>query len=445
MPQLPSYVQRLAAAMVSGDWNQQAILERSRAAARSRGRWLTRLVQQVCEAWLDRPPLQSKLATFIAEGDYVTWQQGDRIVPAIVFSPSMHPGSFTCIRPLPNISTWMRLAEWLNISPGELDWFADIQGRQRHIPTGRLQHYRYNWVRKRHGSARLIEAAKPRLKEIQRRLLHEILELIPPHAAAHGFRAAHSVRSFVEPHAGRPIVLRIDLRDFFPSIPAAQVLALFMAVGYPETVARVLTGLCTNRVPSSILEEVPEGVSAEEFRRLSGLYGRRHLPQGAPTSPALANLCAFALDCRLSGLARAAGGTYTRYADDLLFSGDEDFARSARRFHVHAAAIAMDENFSVHFRKTRIMRPGVRQHAAGLTLNVRPNIPRAEFDRLKAVLHHCLNGGPQAQNRGGHGDFRAHLAGKIGYVAMIHPARGAKLRSIFDRILWPDSSVRSNG
>ena len=75
----------------------------------------------------------------------------------------------------------------------------------------RLQHYRYRWIRKRHGSARLIESPKPRLKMLQRRLLREIVDRIPAHDAAHGFRWERSVRTFVEPHAARPIVLKIDL------------------------------------------------------------------------------------------------------------------------------------------------------------------------------------------------------------------------------------------
>ena len=90
---------------------------------------------------------------------------------------------------------------------------------------------------------------------------------------------------------------------------------------------------------------------AAELERAHLLYRRPHLPQGAPTSPALANLCAFRLDRRLSGLAEAAGARYTRYADDLAFSGDVPFGRMAERFSVQVAAIVAEEGFSVAARK----------------------------------------------------------------------------------------------
>ena len=102
----------------------------------------------------------------------------------------------------------------------ELDWFADCQARERSASVEALRHYRYRWVAKPSGSLRLIEAPKPRLKQLQRRLLDEILLHIPPHDAAHGFRPGRSVPSFVAPHVGRTIVLKMDLRDFFVSITA---------------------------------------------------------------------------------------------------------------------------------------------------------------------------------------------------------------------------------
>jgi RNA-directed DNA polymerase len=166
------------------------------------------------------------------------------------------------------------------------------------------------------------------------------------------------------------------------------------------------------------------------------LLSHAHLPQGAPTSPALANLAAFPLDVRLTALARSMSATYTRYADDLFFSGDAGVARAADRLHVLVAAIALDEGFSINTRKTRVMRRGVRQRVTSIVVNDHPNIERREVDRLKAILTNCVRLGPQTQNREGVGDFRAHLAGRVAWVSMVTPARGAKLAALFRQIDW---------
>ena len=137
------------------------------------------------------------------------------------------------------------------------------------------------------------------------------------------------------------------------------------------------------------------------------------------------------MDCRLAGLARRAGAVYTRYADDLAFSGDD-----VDWISPYAAAIVEDEGFIVNHRKTRIMRQGVRQRLAGIVVNQGMNIIRPDFDLLKAILTNCVRLGPEGQNREGHADFRAHLRGRVGFVEMIHAGRGARLRAIFDRIAW---------
>src|SRR5262249_20261640 len=98
---------------------------------------------------------------------------------------------------------------------------------------------------------------KARLKMLQRRILHEILDAIPPHAAAHAYRRGRSLATYVRPHAGQEIVLRLDLRDFFPSTRVARVQALFRTAGYPEAVARLLAGFCTNVVPAEVWESAP--------------------------------------------------------------------------------------------------------------------------------------------------------------------------------------------
>lgn len=303
---------------------------------------------------------------------------------------------------VPAIETIGALTDWLHLNPGQLEWFADLKG------IG-YQHYYYRVLTKSSGGIRLIEAPKSGLKHIQRQILSRILDKIPPHPSVHGFIKGRSIQTFVAPHVGQRVVLRMDLEDFFPSFAAERIQAFFRTVGYPESVADLLGGLCTNVAPL--------------------VYTRPHLPQGAPTSPALANLCFWRMDCRLAGLAKSAGAEYTRYADDLAFSGGEDFERCVERFSTHVAVILQEDGFSVQHRKTRIMRQGVRQHLAGLVVNARANIRRTDFDLLKAILTNCVRKGPEGQER-------AHLEGRIGFVESINPAKGLRLRRIFEQINW---------
>ncbi len=332
--------------------------------------------------------------------------------------------------PAPPIASVAELAGWLRIDLTELEWFADLKGlayKQDHRPQ--LGHYHYRVLAKDSGSVRLIESPKLRLKAIQRRILAEILEKVTPHPAVQGFVKGRSIRTFAAPHVGRRVVLRMDLQDFFPSIAAARIQSFFRTMGYAEHVADLLAGLCTNAAPHRVW-------TAPASHELRDLYRRPHLPQGAPTSPALANICMYRADCRLAGLARSAGAVYTRYADDMAFSGDTDFERRVDRFSTHAAVILHEEGFTVHHRKTRVMRQGVRQYLAGLVANERINVPRPDFDRLKAILTNCARLGPASQNRQGHPNFRAHLEGRVAFVESVNPQKGVRLRRLFESIDW---------
>ncbi len=337
---------------------------------------------------------------------------------------------------IPSITNVGELAEWLLLTIGELEWFADLKGLGYKKEAPRLRHYCYHIASKRSGAIRLIEAPKPRLKKLQQRILGGILEKIPSHPAAHGFVKSRSIKTFVAPHTSQRVVLRMDLKDFFASFAGARVQAFFRTIGYSETVAGLLRGICTNAAPRDIWHTPSLQINPQQIREVRDLYARPHLPQGAPSSPALANLCLYRIDCRLAGLARSAGVEYTRYADDLAFSGHDAFERSVERFSTHIAAILSEEGFTVHHRKTRIMRQGVRQHLAGLVINVGINVMRQDFDRLKATLTNCVRLGPESQNRDGRLNFRSHLEGRVGFVETIHPARGKQLRDIFNRIQW---------
>lgn len=108
------------------------------------------------------------------------------------------------------------------------------------------------------------------------------------------------------------------------------------------------------------------------------------------------------------------------------------------RFAAHAAAIALEEGFSVNHHKTRIMRRGVRQSLAGIVVNDRINLRRGDLEKLEAMLTNCVRLGPESQNREALPDFRAHLEGKIGFVEMVNRAKGQRLRGIFEAIQFGD-------
>ncbi|MEM7317367.1 MAG: reverse transcriptase domain-containing protein, partial [Planctomycetota bacterium] len=199
-------------------------------------------------------------------------------------------------------------------------------------------------------------------------------------------------------------------------------------------VACLLASLCTNQVCFDLREL--DGAENANTTREQGLYNCPHLPQGAPTSPALANHCAYRLDRRLAGLAKAAGASYTRYADDLAFSGDDAFRKKIRRFQVHVAATIMEEGFDVHHRKTRVMTRSMRQQLAGVVVNKHANVARRDYEQLKAIVHNCLRKGVESQNRNSNPDFRSYLAGRIAHVEAINPRRGQKLKDQFHAIDW---------
>lgn len=430
----------LSLAFLVGEFDEAALVARGEQVLGKKSRWLAilakRLVGRFGEALR---PRRKEVVQFILDDrgfQRACNSHGLSIVAWPTAQAQMLPVAAAAKWQVPAICTVGALADWLGVSVGKLEWFADLRSLATRHDSERLRNYRYRILAKRFGQVRVIEAPKSRLKEIQRRILGGILDHVPPHEAAHGFRRGRSIQSFAASHVGRDVVLKVDLQDFFPSIPIARVQSLFRAIGYPESVADLLAGLCTNRTPSDIWQgELLHQLQPPAYAPRD-LYERPHLPQGAPTSPALANLCAFRLDCRLEGLAQSAGATYTRYADDLAFSGGPEFARVVHRFQHHVCATILEQGFRPHFRKTRIMRQGVRQQLAGIVVNQRPNILRADYDRLKATLTNCLRYGPATQNRTSHDAFRAQLTGKVAFVESIHPERGRRLRELLRRIDW---------
>jgi RNA-directed DNA polymerase len=435
-------VEALASAFLAGGQHADAVAERGMFTLGRRWPWLRPLAGRYLKAFSGRTrPRRSDVVEFLLQ-DNGFWRACSKHSAKLkvqhwpLAPHAMRPVAAARRWNLPKIESAAALGEWLGVDIGYLEWFADLKGLGYKTSRSKLRHYYYRVLAKDSGKIRLIEAPKQALKKLQQQILHRILDKVPAHKATHGFVKGRSIKTYVAPHVRQRVVLRMDARNFFPSFRAARIRSFFRTLGYPESVADLLGGICTTATPRDIWKRAGNSSDPIHFWETQKMYARPHLPQGSPTSPALANLCSYRLDCRLAGLAASAAARYTRYADDLAFSGNEEFESRVEQFSTHVAAILMEEGFAVHHRKTRIMRQGVRQRLAGLVTNRRPNIVRKDFDLLKATLTNCVRRGPETQNRDAHPQFRLHLEGRVSFVEMINPKKGARLRKVFDEIKW---------
>lgn len=431
----------LALAFLDGDWQFEALLDRAAQVLGGRRRWVRRLVKDLLAAFPRAPrDTPSTLADWI--GDHPSLAEAAaraREAGRALRVVAIHPGHTEMGRrrwPVPPLDDLGDLAELLDLDQEHLAWFADQQHHARRTPDGPLHHYRRRWIARSGRTPRLLEAPLPRLRALHRTLTHQVLAAVPTHPAAHGFVPGRSAVTGARQHVGRDAVLGLDLSAFFASVSAARVRAIWRAAGYPEPVADALTGLVTTLAPVRVLGAMPPGGAPEGRALLRAWLRTPHLPQGAPTSPALANLAAWRLDARLAGYAAAAGWCYTRYADDLTFSGGSDLARRAEAVAATLSRIVAEEGFRVNPAKTRLRTASQRQVVTGIVVNRTPGPGRAEYDRLKALLHNASRTGGQAQNREGHPEFAAQVRGRIAWVTQLHPERGARLLAAWHAVDW---------
>jgi retron-type reverse transcriptase len=293
------------------------------------------------------------------------------------------------------------LAAALGLSIRRLRYYSIHRQRER------VCHYVTFAVPKRTGGERLIMAPKTELKALQRKLHRLLVQKLPVSEQAHGFRCQRSICTNARPHVGQRVVLKMDLKNFFPSVHMGRVRGLLIAYGYSYPVAATLAVLMTEaeRQPveeNGVIFHVP--------------VGPRYCVQGAPTSPGLCNAVLLTLDHRLTGLARHFGWVYSRYADDLTFSGG-DVHQGPGLLRIAGRIIAA-EGFHVNAGKTRLMRSGSRQTVTGLVVNRELGLPRQERRRLRAALH---------RQRLRHEAPDARLLGKLAYLHMVNPRQAEAL------------------
>ena len=226
--------------------------------------------------------------------------------------------------------------------------------------------YREFDIAKRTGGVRRIAAPKDELKQLQRRILQRVLAKLDVHPAVTGFEPGRSIALNAMLHAFRPVIVKMDIADFFGSTQTTRVHAFFRWAGWDKEAADLLTTWCTHK---------------------------GGLPQGAPTSPRLSNLVNRHMDRRLDGLATACAACYTRYADDMTFSFDQDDRKKIQSVIRGTKGIVGDFGYRLHQKKKlRIMRRHDRQIVTGLVVNAGVNLPRPTRRWLRAVEHRIATG-----------------------------------------------------
>ncbi|MGL4618638.1 reverse transcriptase family protein [Chroococcidiopsis sp.] len=258
--------------------------------------------------------------------------------------PHLNDGSIKQLRKkrLPKCNTDEEIALAMGISLEKLYFFAGDRSR-----SSTPLYYCFQ-ISKKTGEARTISAPRPELKATQKWISKHILENIEIHDAAHGFCRDRSIVTNARPHVGRDVIVKLDLQNFFQSILYKRVKELFCSFGYSETAATIFGLICT------VAEiNVNNKINYKDTEK-------RHLPQGSPTSPAISNLVCDRLDTHLTKLAHDFECCYTRYADDLTFSGFENASHKINNL-IHASQfIITEEGFTINPDKIKILSRSVQ-------------------------------------------------------------------------------------
>ena len=316
------------------------------------------------------------------------------------------------IQALPVIESSIQLATMMGISINELRFLSYKRS------VSKVSHYQHFSIPKKTGGLRDIAAPMPRLKRAQYWILENILNIPVVRPEAHGFVKAHSIATNAEKHVAKDVVINIDLENFFPSITFGRVKGVFINLGYSESISTILAAICT---------EADQEIVSLDGEKFYVDKGKPCLPQGAPTSPALSNLICRKLDRRMNDVTRVLGFNYTRYADDLTFSGDHIDDIKIKKIFWRINGILKDENFTLNKSKTRIMRKHRKQEVTGIVVNQKLSVDRKTIRKFRALLHQMDKQGIEGKSWG-KGELFASITGYANFVAMVDLEKGTKLQ-----------------
>jgi len=298
--------------------------------------------------------------------------------------------------PLP-IKSEQELASKLGITQKQLELYVNFQ---------RKNYYTF-YIPKKNGDKRRIDAPKKRLKQIQRWILENILSNVEFLPCVNGFVKKRSIKTNADQHVNKEIVLKLDLYNFFPSIGIDRVIKVFRDMGYSKRVSKYLAKLVTYK---------------------------NKLPQGAPTSPALSNIVCKKLDTRLFTLVKKLNElhnfecSYTRYADDITFSGNLKFRKSLYCFIPLVKKIINDEGFKINKRKITFMRKGSKQTVTGLVVNKKVNIPREKYRIMRSIIHNLSKISDPTKKK----ELQKYIEGYLAFTKSINLQKYQKLKDLYN-------------
>lgn len=260
-------------------------------------------------------------------------------------------------------------------------------------------------LRKRSGGFRTISAPNETLLNIQKVIYERILLSVNVHPASMGFCKNKSVADNAKVHLGNKQILKADITDFFGSIKKTRIIKVFQNIGYPTNVSKVLAELCT-------LEN--------------------RLPQGAATSPALSNIVGYDMDVKLIAMAQKNNLVYSRYADDLTFSGEEI---AFKPFFSKIDHIVKKEKFLIQRKKTRFLTEKKRKIITGISVSSgeKLTVPRAKKREVRKNVHYILTKGLAEHQRFiGSTDpsYMKRLIGYLNFWLMVEPENEYVKKSI---------------
>lgn len=253
--------------------------------------------------------------------------------------------------------------------------------------------YRRYEIPKRNGKVRVIHEPLPNLKDVQKWILKNILYKKKVSSVAKAFVPKRSLRDNAHFHQNKDAVLKLDITDFFGSIKLPKVYRIFKDMGYSKSVAAMLASLCCLN---------------------------KKLPQGAPTSPTLSNLVSRRLDARIFGYAKKRKIRYTRYADDMTFSGNFPSGELIR----FVSRVLNEERLKLNAKKTRLMLKHQQQEVTGVVTNSKLQVSREKRQRLRQEIYYIKKHGLASHleklsiNKN---NYLNHLAGRLEFAKFINP------------------------